>query len=346
MLRVSARIEFPFHLLPADCRPILTRTPKELLIASKQYAHENRARSWWHLGSTFVIYVTLLAVAFFDFPWLARCSAGVLAGLVHVRLFVLYHDYLHHAILRGSPAAAVFMRCFGVFSLAPPSYWSYSHGHHHTHNARSFGVAIGTFEEMTTADFAQASRCERLLYVLTRHPLTIALAYLSVFLYSMCLRSWLLSPRKHADAGIALLVHVGLVAGLAYYDVATLLVTITLPFLIATAVGSYLFYAQHNYPAVKLRDSHEWSYVHAALHSSSYLRMGGLMRWFTGNIGYHHVHHLNARIPFYRLPEAMAGLPELQSPGVTTLGLRDIHACLRLKLWDREQDRLVTWREG
>ncbi len=72
--------------------------------------------------------------------------------------------------------------------------------------------------------------------------------------------------------------------------------------------------------------------------------MGRLMRWFTGNIGYHHIHHLNARIPFYRLPEAMAGLAELQSPGATSLRLRDIIACLRLKLWDHDQDRLVSFQ--
>ena len=74
--------------------------------------------------------------------------------------------------------------------------------------------------------------------------------------------------------------------------------------------------------------------------------MGSIMHWFTGNIGYHHVHHLNAKIPFYRLPEAMAGLQELQSPQVTTLFPMDIVRCLRLKLWDPVEDRLLTFREA
>ena len=77
------------------------------------------------------------------------------------------------------------------------------------------------------------------------------------------------------------------------------------------------------------------------MHSSSFIAMGPLMNWFTGNIGYHHVHHLNARIPFYRLREAMAALEELQSPGTTSLHPQDIAACLRLKLWDPEEKRLV-----
>jgi omega-6 fatty acid desaturase (delta-12 desaturase) len=321
------------------------RTAKELLVASKEYAQEYRWLSWWHLASTVVIYSALIALACLDLPWLARISASVLAGLVQVRLFALYHDYQHHAILSGSLPAKAFMYCFGVFSLSPPSHWNHSHNHHHKNNARQFGVAIGSFDVMTTDDFAQASRATRWHYFLSRHPLTIALGYLTVFLFNMCLRPFVLNPRKHADAAAALVLHFALVAALAYYDLPTLCLALVLPFAIAMAFGAYLFYAQHNFPAVKLRDRSDWSYVHAALHSSSFIRMGGLMRWFTANIGYHHVHHLNARIPFYRLPEAMAGITELQSPGATSLSLRDVLACLRLKLWDREQNRLVAFSE-
>jgi omega-6 fatty acid desaturase (delta-12 desaturase) len=321
------------------------RTAKELLIASRPYATEFRWLSWWHLASTVSIYSGLIALACLELPWLARGSAGVLAGLVHVRLFVLYHDYQHKAILGGSPAAKAFMHCFGIFSLSPPSHWNDSHNHHHKNNARQFGYAIGSFDVMTKEDFANASLGTRCHYYVSRHPLTIALGYLTVFLYNMCLRPVMVNPRKHADAALALVLHLGLVAGLAYYDPATLALAILLPFTIAMGAGAYLFYAQHNFPACKLRDQADWSYVHAALHSSSFIRMGRLMRWFTGNIGYHHVHHLNARIPFYRLPEAMAGIAELQSPGATSLELRDIWACLRLKLWDREQNRLAPFGE-
>jgi omega-6 fatty acid desaturase (delta-12 desaturase) len=319
------------------------RTAKEILSASKQYAHEHRPLSWWHLGSTIAVYVALISLTCIDLSWLARGSASVLAGLVHVRLFVLYHDYQHRAILSGSRLAAAFMHGFGVFSLSPPSYWNYSHNHHHKNNAKQFGVAIGSFDVMTTEDFANASRRTRRHYFVSRHPLTIALGYLTVFLYNMCLRPWMLNPRKHADAGLAFGLHLGLVTALAHYDVPTLLLAVILPFAIAMALGSYLFYAQHNFPTVKLCDQAEWSYVYAALHSSSFIRMGRLMRWFTGNIGYHHVHHLNARIPFYRLPEAMAGIAELQSPGATSLRLRDVRACLRLKLWNRKQNQLVSF---
>ena len=86
--------------------------------------------------------------------------------------------------------------------------------------------------------------------------------------------------------------------------------------------------------------------MQAALHSSSFIKMGPIMRWLTGNIGFHHVHHLNARIPFYRLPEAMAALDELQSPGSTSLWPRDVVSCFRLKLWDIKQERFVPFKSA
>src|SRR5262249_34533146 len=102
-------------------------------------------------------------------------------------------------------------------------------------------------------------------------------------------------------------------------------------------------YSQHNFPGVQLRGRGDWDFVHAALHSSSYTAMGPVLRWFTGNIGYHHVHHLNARIPFYRLPEAMSSIRELQFAQPIRLNPRDIYRCFQLKLWDPEQDRMVPF---
>jgi omega-6 fatty acid desaturase (delta-12 desaturase) len=89
-----------------------------------------------------------------------------------------------------------------------------------------------------------------------------------------------------------------------------------------------------------------WTFYRAALESSSYMRLNKIMQWFTGNIGYHHIHHLNVRIPFYRLPEAMAAIPELQSPVTTTLWPGDIINCFKSSLWDEDQQRMVSYREA
>lgn len=320
------------------------RTAKDLLIASKQFAEERRALSWWHLLSTLFVFAgAIVSAALAD--WLVvRAASSVLAGLVAVRLFIIYHDYQHGAILRGSSLGAWFMHGYGLLMLNPPSVWNRSHNHHHKNNSKTFGASVGSYPIMTPAAFAAASGPERLAYAASRHPLTMLFGYITVFFWSMSLRPFLQSPARHFDAGLAVLVHLAVMIYLSTIGFDTLLFVMLVPSFIAAAFGAYLFYAQHNFPAAKLTPRAEWTHVDAALHSSSYMRMGPLMRWFTGNIGYHHVHHLNSRIPFYRLPETMDALEELQSPGTTTLSLRDVVACLRLKLWSPDEERFVGWR--
>lgn len=319
----------------------MTRSGKELLVASKQFARENRWRSWWCLISTIALLALLLAAASTDLPVYWRGAASMIAGLVMVRLFIIYHDYQHGAVLRKSRLGACLINLYGLLVLSPPSVWKHSHDHHHRNNSKSFGTNIGSFPVMTTTQYANASRWQRLGYVVLRHPMIIVLGYFTTFLWAMTLEPLLKKPKQHFDCAISLVLHFGLQALLFLHGFDTLLLTMWIPLFIASSLGSYLFYAQHNFPAAILIESPQWTYVDAALKSSSFMKMNRLMSWFTGNIGYHHVHHLNSRIPFYRLPEAMASMQELQSPGITTLRPRDVRACLRLKLWCQEKNRLV-----
>lgn len=322
------------------------RDAKQLFLATKKFAAENVWLSWWHVCSTLVIFTGLLTVVCLDLPLVLRVPASVLAGFVTTRLFVLYHDHQHHSILSGSRLAAVFFYAFGMLSMNPPSIWNRSHNHHHKNNSKTFGASIGSYPLMTTDAYQEATRGERFLYALSRHSVTIALGYLTIFFYGMCLRSLLTNPRRHLDAAFALALHLGLIVVLAVVAWDIMLLGVIVPSTIASALGAYLFYAQHNFPEVKIRDREEWNYLYAALHSSSYMKMNPLMQWFSANIGYHHVHHLNAHIPFYRLPETMAAIEELQSPPTISLHPLDIHRCLRLKLWDVKRGRLVTFREA
>jgi omega-6 fatty acid desaturase (delta-12 desaturase) len=260
-----------------------------------------------------------------------------------VRMFIIYHDYQHDAILSNSRLAAVLLEVYGLLLLTPRSIWRHTHNYHHYHNGRLHATGIGTFPLMTTQAFARATRRRRLAYVVSRHPLTILAGYATIFLYGMCICPLLLRPRQHADAALALLLHSVLVTVLGAFAPALLLWTLLVPIAVATALGSYLFYAQHTFPGARFQEGGAGDYAAAALAGSSYIPMNPALRWFTGNIGYHHVHHLNARIPFYRLPEAMAALVELQSPGVTTLSPLDVYRCLRLKLWDADLQCLVSF---
>lgn len=273
--------------------------------------------------------------------WYWRVPASLLLGLVLVRLFIVYHDVQHGTILRGSWFARAVMYCYGLIVLNPPSIWTRSHDHHHRTVGQTYGASIGSYPIMTRAAWDLASRGERFRYLIQRHPLTMALGYVTIFLYGMCVRSFVVDRRQHFDSALAIVLHAALITLLAIFAPDVMLLLVLVPMTIACALGAYLFYAQHNYPSVQIMARQDWSYMAAALTSSSYIRMGPLMRWFTGNIGYHHVHHLNARIPFYRLPEAMAGITELQTPGTTSLSPRQIWRCVRLRIWDADGKRLV-----
>ena len=114
-----------------------------------------------------------------------------------------------------------------------------------------------------------------------------------------------------------------------------------IPHFISGAMGAYLFYAQHNFPGSTFVGNEDWTYEGAALDSSSYMKLSPPLQWISANIGFHHIHHLNARIPFYRLPEAMNAITELQAAKTTSLKPKDIIACFKLKVYDFDKQKLV-----
>jgi len=319
---------------------------RDLVAASREFAVESKARSWWHLFETLTVLAGFTAVAALPFsPWI-RIASSVLAGLVWVRGFILFHDFMHGAILRQSTPAKWIMYGFGLLVLTPPNVWRQTHNYHHAHNAKIVGSHVGSFLTVTVDMWRAMKPRQRFYYRLVRSPLLIAAGYLTVFVFGMCVASFVRNPRKCWDSLLALVLHAGLLVGLwVLVDPFTMLCALLLPLLVAHALGAYLFYAQHNFVGVHLQPRHEWNFTRSAIASSSYMKLPGLMHWFTGNIGYHNVHHLNHRIPFYRLPEALEALEPLHQSPTTTLRPWDVAACLRLKVWDPHQERMLSFKE-
>lgn len=319
------------------------RTGNELMKASLPYAQENVAKSWYYVISTICFLLLSLVASFNPFHWSLRLAFGVLTGLLMVRFFILYHDYNHYAILRDSFVGKVVMTVFGVMILAPITIWKRSHDYHHWNNSKLSNNGVGAYPLVSKKDFYTMSKKEQKLYLTIRHPLTIALGYFSLFIFDFNIKTFLQSPKKHWDSVIALIIHISL--GFAIYSYggwSYLLTCWIVPFVVANGSGAYLFYAQHNFPGAKYVENKDWNYFDAAINSTSFLKTNEIMNWFTGDIGYHHVHHLNHQIPFYRLREAMEGIPEMQNPTVTTFKLKDIIACLKLKVWDTEKQKLTS----
>jgi omega-6 fatty acid desaturase (delta-12 desaturase) len=158
----------------------------------------------------------------------------------------------------------------------------------------------------------------------------------------MCIHPLIVSFSKNKEAILALVFYFTLhVLIFINFGWMTSVFFTVIPHFISGGMGAYLFYAQHNFPTATYKSDEQWGYIDAAMESSSFMKTNRLMHWFTGNIGYHHIHHINARIPFYRLPEVMRGIPMLQQPKTTSLHWREIRRCLTLKLWDEKTKSLV-----
>lgn len=316
---------------------------RDLVLYSKRFANDDPTKSWYYIITTLFFLMVSFSGTIYNYHIAGQIASAVVFGLFIVKFFVIYHDYLHGAILQKSWIAKLIMTIFGILVLAPTNIWKRTHDHHHHHNSKLSNSGIGSYPLLEMKTYRKLTKSQRFIYLASRHPLTIFLGYITLFILDFNVKSIVKSPKNHWDSFVALVLHGGI--GFLIYNnwgLEILLISWTLPFVIANGLGAYLFYAQHNFPGATFTDNKHWKYADAALNSTSFLVMNPAMNWFTGNIGYHHVHHINHRIPFYRLKEAMDNTPELQHPMTTTLRLKDIVACLRLKVWDDQKGKMTS----
>ena len=314
-----------------------------LIRASKAYEDDRPAYCWLLLLTTLALWGLALTAVLLVEPWPMKILAGFIAGLIQSRLFIFYHDALHGAIFRKRRVAQFLMSAFGWYSLSVRSVWQETHDFHHQHNTKLSTSSIGSYVTVSTDQARKMSRWQRFQYRAIRNGITMVLGGITVFLFGLSWTAFKRNPRKHWQAPLAALTFIAIVvAAVMTLGWANGLCLVVVPSATMMMVGAYLFYAQHNFPEVKLQRREEWNFADAAMHGSSFFKMSPMMHWFTGNIGYHHVHHLNHRIPFYNLPKAMAEMPELQNPGTTSWSLKDIWACLRCFAWDWDEARMLT----
>lgn len=326
-------------------RVVGERTGPYLVRATNPFTREDIGQSWRLLLVTLAVVLGAHAAVFLAPMW-AKPIFSAFTGLIYIRLFIFYHDYLHGAQLRRSLFARVVMAGVGMLILATTSVWRETHDYHHRHNARVIGSGIGSYPVVTVRMWKRMTPAQRRSYLVLRHPLTMFLGYFTVFMLGMSVSPFRRDPKKHWAAPLAVVLHFACI-GVCWYFFGwwQAFFSVVLPIFIATGLGSYLFFAQHNFPGVRYFERREWTFDAAALRSSSMFEMPKWLHWMTGNIGFHHIHHLNHRIPFYRLPEAYRSVPELQVPGRTSWKPSDIRACLELAVWDPEQERMITYKE-
>jgi omega-6 fatty acid desaturase (delta-12 desaturase) len=235
-----------------------------------------------------------------------------------------------------------------VLTVTPYDYWRRSHAQHHAGSGNLDSRGLGDIDTLTLAEFRALTPARRIAYRIYRHPV-IMFGIGPAYQFLLRHRLPLGLMRNGWGPWVSVLATnfgILLVAGLmmAWVGIGPFLwvqVPITI---LAASIGVWLFYVQHQFEGAIWERGDSWSFHRTALHGSSHYDLPRVLRWFTANIGIHHVHHLSSRIPYYRLPEVLRDRPELQNVGRLTL--RQSLATVRLVLWDEQAKRLVSFREA
>lgn len=278
--------------------------------------------------------------------WLCLLLSVPAAGFL-VRLFMIQHDCGHGAFFRQRAVNDWVGRVIGVLTLTPYDFWRRTHAIHHAGSGNLDRRGIGDIDMLTVREYLALPRWRRLLYRLYRNPLVmfgVGPVYNFVLRQRLPLglmrsgwQPW--ASTMATNAAIAALVALLIwLVGVGPF----LLVHLPMTFL-GAAIGVWLFYVQHQFEDTFWDRNEDWNFHQAALHGSSHYDLPRVLRWFTANIGVHHVHHLCSRIPYYRLPTVLRDHPQLAEVGRLTLW--ESLKCLRMALWNEEQRRGISFRE-
>lgn len=264
------------------------------------------------------------------------------------RMFNVYHDTCHRAMLRDQPLKRRMMIVYGYLVLTPPRVWHPEHTAHHRETGVYDEPVPGEFPLWSRQRYESATRLQRLNYRFQRHPAVMIAGYATAFLFTWSIAPFFSNPHRYWRNGLALASHLGftgILIGLGGVEFA--LLAFNLPIAIASAAGVYFFYVQHNAPGLHYTAKPARDAASAAVFATTFFRMPGFMNWATGNIGYHHIHHFSSKIPFYRLPEANAALPELKGHvKETSWRPRDIIAAFRANLVDATSGAMVSFQSA
>ena len=321
--------------------------PKDWVRVLAAYRDPDPLRSTYELLVSVIPFLGLWAVAWWALTisgWLALAIAVLNAGFL-VRLFMIQHDCGHGGYFRNRRIADWAGRAIGVLTLTPYDVWRSTHAIHHSSAGNLDQRGIGDIHTMTVREYRALSPLGRFGYRLYRNPIVLfVIGPIYIFLLQNRLPIGLMrSGAKYWVSAMGTNVALAaIIAGILYFGGVKVLALIFLPtVVVAASAGVWLFFVQHQFEETHWDSGEEWQLHEAALHGSSHYDLPPILRWFTGNIGIHHVHHLYSRIPFYRLPEVLRDHSALATAHRMTL--RESLSCARLHLWDEEGRRLLSF---
>jgi omega-6 fatty acid desaturase (delta-12 desaturase) len=311
------------------------------------YQQPSLVRAWWQLTNTLGLYALIwyltyrsLAVSY----WLAA-PLTILGGGVLVRVFIIFHDCGHGSFFKSKAANDVVGFITGMLTFTPYYHWRWEHAIHHASAGNLDKRGTGDVWTLTVQEYLGASRWTRFAYRLARNPVVLfVIAPLFLFVVLQRFPSETANPRERRSVywmDLAILAQA--LALSALFGFGTYWAIQLAMMAVAGSAGVWMFYVQHQFEDVNWERGDEWDFTAAALQGSSYYKLPRILQWFTGNIGFHHIHHLSARIPNYNLERCHRDLLLAQNIKPITLG--SSLKSLFLRLWDEERKKLVSYRE-
>lgn len=311
------------------------------------YEHSNPKKSVMQIMNTIGPLLLLWIAAYASLSvsyWLTLPITIVAAGFV-VRTFILFHDCCHQSFFKSRRANDLLGTITGILTLVPYEQWKRSHNIHHASSSNLDKRGIGDIRIMTVEEYAAASWWRRMAYRFYRNPIVMfGLGPIAIFMIDYRFNRRGAKRKERWNTYLTNLGIVLLYAGLCWLIGWQAFLLIQGPVMyVAALLGIWLFYVQHQFEDTYFEHQDEWSYVQAAVEGSSYYKLPKPLQWITGNIGFHHVHHLSPRVPNYHLEKAHEQSLPLQK--ATTITVRTSLKALRYRLWDENSRQFVSFKE-
>lgn len=312
-----------------------------------KFQRPNLAKAIWQLSSTLAAYAGVWALIYFALQvsvWLT-IPLALLASLLLIRIFIFHHDCGHGSFFKSKKANDFWGFITGVLTFTPYYHWRWEHAIHHSTNGDLDRRGVGDIWTLTVQEYLESSRWKKFAYRLARNPIVLfVIAPLVVFTF------WHRMPRKDAPrrernsvwwTNLGLLVYfAGLSSIFGVWAAIALQVSIMT---CAGCFGVWLFYVQHQYEGAYWERGDDWDYTDAAMKGSSFYKLPKILQWFSGNIGFHHLHHLSPRIPNYNLEKCHKSDPFFDSvnkiTAISSLKSMNFH------LWDEASRKLISFRQ-
>ena len=312
------------------------------------FTRPDRKKAIWQVINTlvpfFALWVLTVVMVQQGYPYWSVLAVSAVAAAFQVRIFILFHDCCHGSFFGTQRANRIFGYVTGILNFTPFEQWRRSHAVHHDTVGDLDRRGVGDIWTLTAEEFEAAPRWKQLVYRLIRNPLLIlTLGTPIVFVISQRYFHGLDRKRERMSVIVTDIALAAIVAIAAMTIGIETYLMIQIPFtLLAGAAGLWLFYVQHQFEGTYWARHDNWDPMKAALEGSSFYRLPRALQWFTGNIGFHHVHHVQQRIPNYNLERCYTDVPVLRK--VKPLTFLASLRCARLHIWDERNQRLRGYR--